>query len=367
VGTRDLTLVHPVTDIQGLNRVSRRVLTNAANAMAGMVRGPSETPAADAPLVAISMMGVTTLGAQGVQRQLEAIGHETIVFHANGAGGMAMEELIGSGAVDGVIDLTTNELTSELYGGILSAGPGRLTTAGRLGVPQVVAPGALEVINFGPRASLPERFSGPDRRIVIHSASVTSVRANADEAAEIGARFAARVNVASGPTAVLAAPGTSSPVGPSSTLTPTLRCSAPSAPGCGRTSPAVTWMPISTTLPSARPRSRPSSGCEGRSDSARYGGSTVAPPGLTGERAARPPRGRRRVTTLTRSARSPMTLLTSAGASARSSPSIRAATMTAAVALPASSHLGHRRPCIVDPSSPERTRGGRAGAGSLVT
>jgi uncharacterized protein (UPF0261 family) len=105
--------------------------------------------------------------------------------------------------VDGVIDLTTNELTSELYGGILSAGPGRLTTAGQLGVPQVVAPGALEVINFGPRASLPERFSGPDRRIVIHSASVTSVRATADEAAEIGARLAARVNLASGPTAVL--------------------------------------------------------------------------------------------------------------------------------------------------------------------
>jgi uncharacterized protein (UPF0261 family) len=208
VGTRDLTLVHPVTDIQGLNRVSRRVLTNAANAMAGMVLGLSEAPpaeasATEAPLVAISMMGVTTLGAQHVQRQLEAAGYETIVFHANGAGGLAMEELIEQGVIDGVVDLTTNELTSELYGGILSAGPGRLTAAGCRGIPQVVAPGALEVINFGPREALPVRFAGPGRSIVIHSASVTSVRATADEAAEIGARFAARVNVATGPTVVL--------------------------------------------------------------------------------------------------------------------------------------------------------------------
>jgi uncharacterized protein (UPF0261 family) len=210
VGTRDLMLVHPVTDIQGLNRISRRVLTNAANAMAGMVVGSRPAATTEAPLVAISMMGVTTPGAQAVQRRLEESGFETIVFHANGAGGLAMEELIESGAVDGVVDLTTNELTSELYGGILSAGPSRLTGAGRLGIPQVVSTGALEVINFGPRASIPERFAGPDRRIVIHSASVTSVRSSAAEAAEIGARFAERVNEAAGPTVVLLPLGGSS-------------------------------------------------------------------------------------------------------------------------------------------------------------
>jgi len=203
VGTSDLTLVNPVTDIQGLNRVSRQVLANAANAMAGMVQRAVTAPAAGAPLVAISMMGVTTRGAQGVQARLEAAGFETIVFHANGAGGSAMEELIEAGAVDGIVDLTTNELTSELYGGILSAGPGRLTSAGLAGIPQVVAPGALEVINFGPRAIVPEGFAGPERRIVIHSASVTSVRATAGEAAEIGARFAERVSMATGPTVVL--------------------------------------------------------------------------------------------------------------------------------------------------------------------
>ncbi len=203
VGTRDLMLLHPVTDIQGLNRVSRQVLANAANAMAGMVRGPVATEAQEAPLVAISMMGVTTPGAVGVQARLEAAGFETIVFHANGAGGMAMEELIEQGVVEGVVDLTTNELTSELYGGILSAGPDRLTVAGRLGIPQVVAPGALEVLNFGPRASLPDRFSGEERRIVIHSVSVTSVRSTTQEAREIGVRFAERVNMATGPTTVL--------------------------------------------------------------------------------------------------------------------------------------------------------------------
>ncbi len=203
VGTSDLTLVNPITDISGLNRVSRRVLANAAHAMAGMVQRLEIEGEPEAPLVAISMMGVTTRGAQAVQARLESAGFETLVFHANGAGGIAMEHVIGSGGIDGVVDLTTNELTSELYGGILSAGPARLTTAGRLGIPQVVAPGALEVVNFGPRASVPESFAGADRPTVIHSAVVTSVRSTDAEASEIGARFAERVNTAAGPTAVL--------------------------------------------------------------------------------------------------------------------------------------------------------------------
>ncbi len=203
VGTRDLMLLHPVTDIQGLNRISRRVLGNAANAMAGMVRWSATATEGDAPLVALSMQGVTTPSVQDVQARLEAAGFETIVFHANGSGGMAMEELIETGAVDGVLDLTANELTSELLGGILSAGPGRLTAAGRRGIPQVVAPGALEVINFGPLSTVPAPFAGPERRIVIHSAEITSVHATAAEAAEIGTRFAERVSVATGPTIVL--------------------------------------------------------------------------------------------------------------------------------------------------------------------
>jgi len=203
VGTSDVTLVYPVTDVQGLNRVSRRVLANAAHAMAGMVRGLATAALADVPLVAITMMGVTTPAAQRVQRTLEDAGFETIVFHAVGSGGQAMEEMIDGGLVDGVVDLTTSELTDELCGGILSAGPDRLRAAGRKGIPQVVVPGALEVINFGPRDTIPARYDIAERRIVIHNPSISAVRVDAAEAATLGRILATKVNAATGPTAVL--------------------------------------------------------------------------------------------------------------------------------------------------------------------
>lgn len=203
VGTSDVTLVYSVTDVQGLNRVSRRVLANAAHAMAGMVSRLAATPGADVPLVALTMMGITTPAVRRIQETLEAAGFETIVFHAVGSGGQAMEEMIDAGLVDGVVDLTTSELTDELCGGILSAGPDRLTAAGRRGIPQVVAPGALEVINFGPRATIPARYDVPERRIVVHNPSISAVRVNAGEAADLGRILAEKVNGATGPTAVL--------------------------------------------------------------------------------------------------------------------------------------------------------------------
>lgn len=203
IETSDICLLHPVTDIQGLNRVSRRVLANAAHAMAGMVRGLADLPVADRPLVALTMMGVTTPAGQRAQAALEAAGFETIVFHAVGSGGRAMEEMVAAGLIDGVVDLTTSELTGERYGGILSAGPDRLRAAGRAGIPQVVAPGALEVINFGPRATVPAEYDVPERRIVVHNPSITAVRVNAAEAAVLGRLLAEKVNAATGPTAVL--------------------------------------------------------------------------------------------------------------------------------------------------------------------
>ena len=203
VGTSDLTLVYSVTDVQGLNRVSRRVLANAAHAMAGMVTGLGSIDLADVPLVALTMMGITTPAVQRIQATLEAAGFETIVFHAVGSGGQAMEEMIDAGLIDGVVDLTTSELTDELCGGILSAGPHRLEAAGRKAIPQVVVPGALEVINFGPRATIPARYDVPERRIVVHNPSISAVRVSADEGAELGRILAAKVNAASGPTAVL--------------------------------------------------------------------------------------------------------------------------------------------------------------------
>jgi uncharacterized protein (UPF0261 family) len=203
VGTSDICLMYPVTDVAGLNRVSRRVLTNAANAMAGMARGKAAGAGDAAPLVAITMFGVTTPGVLRIQAALEARGFETIIFHAVGSGGRAMEEMIDQELIDGVIDYTTSELTDELLGGIFSAGPDRLEAAGRRGIPQVVVPGALEVINFGPRDTIPARYDVPERRIVIHNPSVSAVRTNAEESARLGHLMASKVNAATGPTAVL--------------------------------------------------------------------------------------------------------------------------------------------------------------------
>lgn len=203
VGTSDLTLVHPITDIAGLNRVSRRVLGNAACAMAGMVRGAAIPATAEPPLVALTMFGVTTPGVLAVQERLEAAGFETIVFHAAGSGGRAMEEMIADGLIDGVVDVTTTELTDELLGGRFSAGPDRLTAAGRRGLPQVVVPGAIEDLTFGPLDTVPPGFDVPERRLIIHNPSVTTVRISATESAELGRILAAKVNAATGPTAVL--------------------------------------------------------------------------------------------------------------------------------------------------------------------
>jgi uncharacterized protein (UPF0261 family) len=203
IGTSDICLLYSVTDVAGLNRVSRRVLGNAANAMAGMVRAAATTTADDIPLVAITMFGITTPGVLRIEAALEADGFETIVFHATGSGGRAMEEMIEAGLIDGVIDYTTSELTDELCGGVFSAGPDRLTAAGRKGIPQVVVPGALEVINFGPRDTIPAHYDVPERRIVVHNPSVSAVRTNAEESARLGEYLATKVNAATGPTAVL--------------------------------------------------------------------------------------------------------------------------------------------------------------------
>ena len=203
VGTRDVCIMHSVTDIAGLNRVSRRILTNAAHAVAGMVRGATEAEVSDLPLIAITMFGITTPGVLRLVQHLEAAGFETIVFHAVGSGGRSMEELIEEGLIDGVIDYTVSELTDHLLGGIFDAGPHRLEAAARCGIPQVVVPGAIEVLNFGPRSSVPEKYAGPERPLVVHNPNVCAVRINADESAQLGAILASKVNAASGPTAVL--------------------------------------------------------------------------------------------------------------------------------------------------------------------
>lgn len=199
VGLSDIAMQFPVLDIAGLNTITRRVLDNAATAMAAMAQrfeqlGPV-SPAAS--VVAISMFGVTTPAADAARHWLEAAGHEVLVFHANGAGGRALEKLVQDGIIRGCLDLTTTELADELVGGRLSAGPNRLEAAGRLGIPQVVSLGALDMVNWGPPDDVPERFR--HRRLYQHNAMVTLMRTNAIETAELGRVVARKLNAAAGP------------------------------------------------------------------------------------------------------------------------------------------------------------------------
>jgi uncharacterized protein (UPF0261 family) len=196
VGTKDIVMVYPIVDIAGLNRLSRRVLGNAAGAIAGMVSQEWVEPAGARPLIAATMFGVTTPCVTAARRVLEQSGCEALVFHATGTGGMAMEELISDGYVAGVLDITTTELADELLGGVLSAGPRRLEAAGKKGIPQVVCPGAIDMVNFGPLDSVPEKYRG--RRLYVHNANVTLMRTTPEECAELGRITARKLNGATG-------------------------------------------------------------------------------------------------------------------------------------------------------------------------
>jgi uncharacterized protein (UPF0261 family) len=200
VDVTDVTLMPAVTDVAGLNSVSARVLGNAAAAMAGMVTTPPVELGEQRPVVAATMFGVTTPAVTTAREELERRGYEVLVFHATGTGGRSMESLVGSGLVTGVLDLTTTELADDLVGGVLSAGPHRLEAAGRAGVPQVVSLGALDMVNFGPRASVPEQFA--DRTLYVHNPSVTLMRTTPEECAELGRRVGAKLSAATGPVAL---------------------------------------------------------------------------------------------------------------------------------------------------------------------
>ena len=201
VGTTDVTMMHSVVDVAGINRISARIFTNAARALAGMATGTDSPPVAERPLVVASMWGVTTPCVTTARERLEELGYDVLVFHQTGIGGRSMEELIAAGLVDGVLDATTTELADELTGGIWSSGPERLETAGRLGIPQVVSLGALDVIaisSTGLPDPLPEKFR--DRPIYIHDELMVATRATPDECRELAAVIARKLNAARGPT-----------------------------------------------------------------------------------------------------------------------------------------------------------------------
>jgi uncharacterized protein (UPF0261 family) len=206
VGASDVTMMYSVVDIAGVNQVSQAVLGNAAAGIAAMAhayaaRRASGVSGSERPLIAASMFGVTTPAVDAARGRLDELGYEVLVFHATGAGGRALEALARSGMLAGVLDLTTTELADDLVGGVLTAGPDRLTAAGAAGIPQVVSLGALDMVNFGPRDTVPERFAG--RTFFIHNPTVTLMRTTRDENAELGRRLGEKLAAATGPTALV--------------------------------------------------------------------------------------------------------------------------------------------------------------------
>jgi len=208
VGASDILMLHSVVDIAGINRISRAILGSAVGAMAGMVarqrsgaNPPSSADHACKPLVAATMFGVTTPCVDAARRVLEQAGYEVLVFHATGSGGRAMEALVRDGWIEGVLDITTTELADFQVGGVMSAGPDRLTAAGRRGVPQVVSVGATDMVNFWAPDSVPPDFR--QRRLHAHNPHVTLMRTTADECRRIGTELAGKIRAATGPARVL--------------------------------------------------------------------------------------------------------------------------------------------------------------------
>ena len=200
VGVKDIVMFPAIVDVSGINRISREILTRAAGAICGMVE--AQVPHGDdKPVIVASMFGNTTACVQHAQRVLEQAGYEVLVFHATGTGGRTMESLIEAGLVAGVLDITTTEWADELVGGILSAGPTRCEAAARKGIPAIVSPGCLDMVNFGPPESVPAKFAG--RNFYQHNPQTTLMRTTPAECAQLGRILADKLNLSTGPVTVL--------------------------------------------------------------------------------------------------------------------------------------------------------------------
>jgi len=201
LGTSDITMMPSVVDVAGLNRISKMVFTRAAAAICAMSSSAVSSEDDERPLIAASMFGNTTECVEAAMPLLEKAGYEVLVFHSTGNGGRSMEALIESGAVSGVLDITTTEWADELVGGILSAGSTRLDAAAQAGVPAVVAPGCLDMVNFGTPESVPGKFR--DRTFYHHNPQVTLMRTNVDESRQLGSILAAKLNAYTAPVTLL--------------------------------------------------------------------------------------------------------------------------------------------------------------------
>jgi len=200
VGIKDVVMIPSVVDVAGLNRISRRVFANAAGAIVGMVETEVEEDLADKPLISASMFGNTTQAVDQSRVLMEKAGYEVLVFHCTGAGGRTMEGLIDEGLIEGVLDITITEWADELAGGVLTAGPNRLDAAGRAGIPQVIVPGCLDMVNFGASDTVPEKYQ--DRKLYCWNPGITLMRTDVEENARLGAIVAGKANAATGPVSI---------------------------------------------------------------------------------------------------------------------------------------------------------------------
>ncbi len=200
VGTKDIVMIPSIADIVGLNRITRNSLRKAAGAIRGMIFSDEEF-ISDTPLIAITTLGGTTETAMRFKKRLEEKGYEVVVFHAIGIGGKTMEELIKEGKIQGVFDMSTNEVIDHLYGGMTDGGPSRLEAAGAMGLPYLVAPGNLDHLIFTSPERIPEQFKG--RKVFSHGPSIHIIRSRKTEMEELGRVMAEKLNKAKGPTRVI--------------------------------------------------------------------------------------------------------------------------------------------------------------------
>jgi len=200
VGVKDIVMIPSIVDVAGINKISREVFARAAGAISGMVE--TRVPKGeDKPLIAASMFGNTTPCVNTAKAILEKAGYEVLVFHGTGAGGRTMEGLIEAGLIAGVLDITTTEWADEVVGGVFTAGPTRLEAAARNGVPAIVAPGCLDMVNFWAPGTVPARFKG--RTFYPHNPNVTLMRTTPEECRRIGEIIAGKLNLSTGPVTVL--------------------------------------------------------------------------------------------------------------------------------------------------------------------
>lgn len=204
VGTSDIIMMPSIVDVAGLNKISKTIFKNAVLAIAGMVGMADKIKKVEEdekPLIAATMFGVTTPCVDFAKEFLEERGYEVLVFHATGTGGKTMESLIDAGFFKGVLDITTTEWCDEIVGGVLGAGPNRLEAAGRNHVPQVVSVGALDMVNFGPIDTIPEKFKS--RNLYKHNPTVTLMRTTVEENIKFGQKIAEKLNASFGKTVLI--------------------------------------------------------------------------------------------------------------------------------------------------------------------